>query len=60
MQEAQEEQQPSLPPQWINADLRSLDVTALGKFEVVVADPPWAIHQEVSDSSLSSDKPRVV
>lgn len=36
-----------LPPQWINADLRSLDVTALGKFHVVVADPPWAIHQEV-------------
>lgn len=36
-----------LPPQWINADLRVLDVATLGKFHVVVADPPWAIHQEV-------------
>lgn len=36
-----------LPPQWINADLRALDISVLGKFDVVVADPPWAIHQEV-------------
>lgn len=36
-----------LPPQWINVDLRSFDVSVLGKFDVVVADPPWAIHQEV-------------
>ncbi|BGO94483.1 methyltransferase [Rhodotorula toruloides] len=35
-----------LPPQWINADLRELDVSVLGKYDVVVADPPWAIHQE--------------
>lgn len=41
-----------LPPQWINFDLRSLDVSVLGKFEVVVADPPWAIHQEVSRHGL--------
>lgn len=37
----------TLPPQWINGDLRNLDVSVLGKFDVVVADPPWAIHQEV-------------
>lgn len=36
-----------LPPQWINTDLRELDVSVLGKYDVVVADPPWAIHQEV-------------
>lgn len=45
----------TLPPQWVNADLRALDVSVLGKFEVVVADPPWAIHQEVS--SLRSLSP---
>lgn len=40
--------QQALPPQWVNADLRDFDVTVLGKYDVLVADPPWAIHQEVS------------
>lgn len=35
------------PPQWINCDLRSLDMTCLGKFSVVMADPPWDIHMEL-------------
>lgn len=30
-----------LPPQWIDCDLRKLDVTVLGKFDVIMADPPW-------------------
>lgn len=29
------------PPQWIDCDLRKLDVTVLGKFDVIMADPPW-------------------
>lgn len=45
----------ALPPQWVNADLRDFDVTTLGKFDVLVADPPWAIHQEVR--ALSSKVP---
>lgn len=36
-----------LPPQWIDLDLRSTDLSVLGKFGVIIADPPWAIHQEV-------------
>lgn len=44
-----------LPPQWINADLRSLDISVLGKYDVVVADPPWAIHQEVRTVLFASD-----
>ncbi|KAM0751292.1 MT-A70-domain-containing protein [Meredithblackwellia eburnea MCA 4105] len=44
------------PPQWINVDLRSLDVTALGKFHVVVADPPWAIHQELPYGTLTDEE----
>ena len=43
----------ALPPQWVNADLRQLDVSVLGKYDVVVADPPWAIHQEVNPYSLA-------
>ncbi|GJN93664.1 hypothetical protein Rhopal_006721-T1 [Rhodotorula paludigena] len=45
-----------LPPQWINADLRELDVTVLGKYDVVVADPPWAIHQELPYGTLTDDE----
>lgn len=30
-----------LPPQWIDCDLRKLDVTVLGTFDVIMADPPW-------------------
>ncbi|BGP42735.1 methyltransferase [Rhodotorula kratochvilovae] len=42
-----------LPPQWINADLRELDISVLGKYDVVVADPPWAIHQELPYGTLT-------
>ncbi|KAK4046591.1 methyltransferase [Microbotryomycetes sp. JL201] len=42
------EEDRALPAEWINADLRTLDLSVLGKFDVVVADPPWAIHQEAS------------
>lgn len=38
-----------LPPQWIDCDLRKLDMTVLGKFDVIMADPPWdSEHLEVS------------
>ncbi|KAK4703954.1 mRNA m6A methyltransferase catalytic subunit, partial [Phenoliferia sp. Uapishka_3] len=46
----------ALPPQWINVDLRGLDVSTLGKFHVVVADPPWAIHQELPYGTLTDDE----
>ncbi|GAA5821605.1 hypothetical protein JCM11251_000930 [Rhodosporidiobolus azoricus] len=48
--------QEALPPQWINADLRTLDVSVLGKYDVVVADPPWAIHQELPYGTLTDDE----
>ena len=28
-------------PQWINCDLRTFDFRVLGKFDVIMADPPW-------------------
>ncbi|GAA5906386.1 mRNA (N6-adenosine)-methyltransferase [Sporobolomyces salmoneus] len=46
-------QERALPPQWVNADLRTLDVSVLGKYDVVVADPPWAIHQELPYGTLT-------
>jgi len=30
-----------LPPQWLDCDLRKIDVTVLGTFDVIMADPPW-------------------
>lgn len=36
-----------VPPQWLNCDLRNFDVSVLGKFAVVMADPPWDIHMEL-------------
>lgn len=38
---------PQLPPQWINCDLRRFDYSVLGKFHVIMADPPWDIHMSV-------------
>jgi len=35
------------PQQWINCDVRSFDLSILGKFGVIMTDPPWEIHQEL-------------
>lgn len=42
-----------LPPQWINCDVRRFDYTVLGKFHVIMADPPWDIHMSVRHISAS-------
>ena len=41
-----------LPPQWINCDLRRFDYSVLGKFHVIMADPPWDIHMSVRSTSV--------
>lgn len=46
------------PPQWIQCDLRFLDVTVLGKFAVIMADPPWDIHMELPYGTMSDDEMR--
>lgn len=33
--------------QWIKCDVRQFDISILGKFDVIMADPPWDIHMEV-------------
>ena len=32
-------------PQWLNCDVRSFNMSVLGKFGVIMTDPPWEIHQ---------------
>lgn len=46
------------PPQWLKCDLRYFDMTILGKFAVVMADPPWDIHMELPYGTLSDDEMR--
>lgn len=46
------------PPQWIQCDLRFFDLSTLGKFSVVMADPPWDIHMELPYGTMSDDEMR--
>lgn len=46
------------PPQWIQCDLRYLDMSCLGKFAVIMADPPWDIHMLLPYGTLSDDEMR--
>ncbi|KPM10182.1 N6-adenosine-methyltransferase 70 kDa subunit-like protein [Sarcoptes scabiei] len=46
------------PPQWIRCDLRFFDMRILGKFAVVMADPPWDIHMELPYGTMSDDEMR--
>ena len=45
-------------PQWINCDVRSFDMTILGKFGVIMADPPWEIHQDLPYGTMQDDEMR--
>jgi len=46
------------PPQWIQCDMRYFDMSVLGKFSVVMADPPWDIHMELPYGTMSDDEMR--
>ncbi|MGH0165951.1 UNVERIFIED_CONTAM: hypothetical protein FKN15_058483 [Acipenser sinensis] len=43
---------------WICCDIRYLDASILGKFAVVMADPPWDIHMELPYGTLTDDEMR--
>ncbi|KAF6742628.1 m6a methyltransferase [Ephemerocybe angulata] len=45
-----------LPPQWINCDLRRFDYSVLGKFHVIMADPPWDIHMSLPYGTMKDDE----
>ena len=46
------------PPQWIQCDLRVLDLNILGKFSVIMADPPWDIHMGLPYGTMADDEMR--
>ncbi|GFR47571.1 hypothetical protein Agub_g9297, partial [Astrephomene gubernaculifera] len=43
-------------PQWINCDVRRFDMSVLGKFGVIMADPPWEIHQDLPYGTMKDDE----
>eukprot|EP00210_Caulerpa_lentillifera_P005492 g5252.t1 len=45
-------------PQWIKCDVRSFDMTILGKFGVIMADPPWEIHQDLPYGTMADEEMR--
>ncbi|KAG1780280.1 MT-A70-domain-containing protein [Suillus placidus] len=49
-----------LPPQWINCDLRRFDYSVLGKFHVIMADPPWDIHMSLPYGTMTDDEMRAM
>lgn len=49
-----------LPPQWVNCDLRRFDYSVLGKFHVIMADPPWDIHMSLPYGTMTDDEMRAM
>ncbi|GAA95512.1 uncharacterized protein L969DRAFT_92644 [Mixia osmundae IAM 14324] len=47
---------PLMPAQWIDCDLRTLDLTVLGKFSVVMADAPWDIRMDLPYGTMTDDE----
>ena len=42
----------------MQCDLRNFDLSVLGKFSVVMADPPWDIHMELPYGTMADDEMR--
>ncbi|KAG8855870.1 hypothetical protein FRB96_006692 [Tulasnella sp. 330] len=49
-----------IPPQWINCDVRRFDYSVLGKFHVIMADPPWDIHMSLPYGTMTDDEMRAM
>ena len=45
-------------PQWLNCDVRSFELSLLGQFGVIMADPPWDIHMDLPYGTMSDDEMR--
>ncbi|KAG9025545.1 hypothetical protein FRB95_010071 [Tulasnella sp. JGI-2019a] len=48
------------PAQWINCDVRRFDYSVLGKFHVIMADPPWDIHMSLPYGTMTDDEMRAM
>ncbi|KDQ12741.1 hypothetical protein BOTBODRAFT_34199 [Botryobasidium botryosum FD-172 SS1] len=51
---------PTTDAQWINCDLRRFDCSVLGKFHVIMADPPWDIHMSLPYGTMTDDEMRAM
>ncbi|KAJ3160565.1 N6-adenosine-methyltransferase subunit mettl3 [Geranomyces michiganensis] len=49
-----------LPAQWIQCDVRKFDFSVLGKFAVIMADPPWDIHMNLPYGTMTDDEMRAM
>ncbi|KAJ1928826.1 methyltransferase [Tieghemiomyces parasiticus] len=47
---------PLYPSQWINCDVRTLDFRILGKFSIIMADPPWDIRMSLPYGTMSDEE----
>ena len=47
-----------MAPQWVQCDLRQFDMSVLGKFSVIMADPPWDIHMELPYGTMADEEMR--
>ena len=50
--------QPLPEPQWVCCDVRKFDLAVLGKFGVIMADPPWAINVGLPYGIMDDDEMR--
>ncbi|EGD82745.1 N6-adenosine-methyltransferase 70 kDa subunit [Salpingoeca rosetta] len=48
----------TFPAQWIQCDVRYIDFSVLGKFSVIMADPPWRINMELPYGTMSDEEMR--
>lgn len=46
--------------EWLRCDLRRLDLGVLGKFSVILADPPWAINMRLTYGTLTDAELRAL
>ncbi|KAI9098826.1 MT-A70-domain-containing protein [Phlyctochytrium arcticum] len=46
----------TLPAQWICCDVRAMDFGVLGKFAVIMADPPWDIHMSLPYGTMTDEE----
>lgn len=46
------------PAQWIQCDVRKLHMPILGKFTVIMADPPWDIHMDLPYGTMTDNEMR--
>ncbi|KAJ3075168.1 N6-adenosine-methyltransferase subunit mettl3 [Podochytrium sp. JEL0797] len=46
-----------LPAQWLECDVRKLNLTRLGNdYSVIMADPPWDIHMQLPYGTMTDDE----